>query len=48
MALKNQKEKLSYIMGMDIGKSLKAQPTDIDLDILIKGIKDVLTEANPR
>ena len=45
--LKNQKEKLSYIMGIDIGKSLKAQPTDIDLDILIKGIKDVLTGGKP-
>jgi FKBP-type peptidyl-prolyl cis-trans isomerase FklB len=47
VALKNQKEKLSYIMGLDIGKSLKAQPTDIDLDILIKGIKDVLTGGKP-
>jgi len=47
VALKNQKEKLSYIMGMDIGKSLQAQPTDIDLDILIKGIKDVLTGGKP-
>ena len=46
-ALKNQKEKLSYIMGMDIGKSLKAQPADIDLDILIRGIKDVLTGGKP-
>ena len=45
--LKSQKEKMSYIMGMDIGRSLKAQPVDIDLDILIKGVRDVVTGGKP-
>jgi len=45
--LKNQKEKMSYIMGMDIGRSLKAQSVDIDLDILIKGLRDTVTGSKP-
>ncbi len=42
-ALKNQKEKISYILGVDIGNNLKRQSIDIDLDILAKGIKDILS-----
>ena len=40
LTLKDQKEKISYIMGIDIGKNLKTQSLDIDPDILTKGIKD--------
>ena len=42
-SLKNQKEKMSYIMGVDIGKSLKAQAMDMDVDIFLRGIKDTLS-----
>lgn len=42
-ALKNQKEKISYIIGVDIGNNLKRQSIDIDPDILAKGIKDILS-----
>lgn len=42
LTLKNQKEKMSYIMGMDIGKSLKTQPMEIDVDVLLRGIKDTV------
>ncbi len=38
--LQSQKEKISYIMGLDLGKSLKAQGITIDPDILARGIKD--------
>lgn len=38
--LKNQKEKISYIIGMDIGRNFKKQAIDIDPDILAQGIKD--------
>ncbi len=41
--LKTQKEKLSYIVGMDMGKNLKNQSVDIDPNILAKGIKDGLS-----
>ena len=46
-ALKNQKEKMSYIIGMDIGNNLKKQSIDIDPNILAKGIKDALTGGKP-
>jgi FKBP-type peptidyl-prolyl cis-trans isomerase FklB len=38
-ALKNDKDKLSYSIGASIGKNLKNESTDIDLDLLIKGLK---------
>ena len=41
-ALKTQKEKLSYAIGIDMGNSLKRNSIDIDGDILYKGIKDAL------
>ena len=40
LTLKSQKDKVSYIMGVDIGKGLKMQSADIDPDIVAKGIKD--------
>jgi FKBP-type peptidyl-prolyl cis-trans isomerase len=40
LTLKSQKEKISYITGLDIGKNLKNQSADIDPDILVRGIKD--------
>lgn len=41
--LKSQKEKISYIIGMDMGKNLKGQSLDIDQAALVKGIKDALS-----
>jgi FKBP-type peptidyl-prolyl cis-trans isomerase len=38
--LKTDKEKLSYSIGASIGKNLKMESTDIDLSLLIKGLKD--------
>lgn len=40
LTLKSQKEKISYITGLDIGRNLKSQSADIDPDILARGIKD--------
>jgi len=45
--LKNQKEKMSYIIGMDIGNNLKKQSIDIDPNILAKGVKDALSGSQP-
>jgi len=45
--LKNQKEKISYIIGMDIGNNLKKQSIDIDPNILAKGVKDALSGSQP-
>jgi len=38
--LKNQKEKISYSIGMEIGKNFKKQSIDVDPEILLKGIQD--------
>lgn len=39
-APKTQKEKVSYGMGADIGKNFKRLALDVDLEILMKGLKD--------
>lgn len=46
-SLKDQKEKISYIIGMDIGANFKKQSIDIDPDLVAKGIKDGLSGAKP-
>jgi FKBP-type peptidyl-prolyl cis-trans isomerase FklB len=45
--LKDQRDKVSYIIGMDIGMNLKKQAIDIDSNILAKGVKDALSGAKP-
>jgi FKBP-type peptidyl-prolyl cis-trans isomerase FkpA len=37
--LNTDKQKLGYIIGMDIGKSLREQGTDVDLDTLIDAVR---------
>ena len=53
--LKNDKEKISYSIGMDIGGNLKRQSIEVDPDSLTKGLKDsygggktILTEDEAR
>ena len=41
-ALKTQKDKVSYIIGTDIGTTLKKQSIDINTDVLLRGIKDAI------
>lgn len=38
--LKDEKEKLSYSIGADIGTKIRKQSMDIDPDIMAKGLKD--------
>ncbi len=38
--LKTDSDKLSYMLGMDIGAFLKGIPRETDFDIFIRGIKD--------
>ena len=39
-ALANQKQKASYAIGMNIGSSFKKQTVEVDLESLVKGLKD--------
>jgi len=41
-ALETKKDKISYIIGFDIGTNMKKQSVDVDADILLKGMKDAL------
>jgi len=43
VSLKTQKDKISYIIGMDAGSNFKKQSIDIDPDIFMKGFKDALS-----
>jgi len=47
LVLKNQKEKMSYVIGMDIGNNLKKQSIDVDPNILARGIQDALSAVKP-
>jgi FKBP-type peptidyl-prolyl cis-trans isomerase FklB len=51
LVLKNQKDKVSYAIGLNIGRNLandlKKQLIDIDSNLLTKGIQDALAGAKP-
>jgi len=40
--LENQAEKLSYAVGMQIAKGLQNAQIDLDIDLLVRGLKDSL------
>src|ERR1041385_2854019 len=45
VTLKTKKDKVSYSIGMNIGHNFKAQSIDVDLDIVLKGMKDALSDG---
>jgi len=51
LVLKNQKDKVSYAIGLNIGRNLandlKKQLIDIDSNLLTRGIQDALAGAKP-
>jgi len=44
-ALKDDKEKISYSVGVEIGTTLKKQGIDVAPDVLTRGVRDGLTGA---
>jgi len=46
-ALKTQRDKISYALGMDIGRNITNQQIEINADALAAGIKAVVTGAKP-
>lgn len=46
-AFKTEKEKVSYIIGTNIGRDLKKQGIEVDGDILLKGVNDAMAGAQP-
>jgi FKBP-type peptidyl-prolyl cis-trans isomerase FklB len=47
LTLKTQKEKASYAIGLNIGKSMHKDSVDVDPAILLRGLKDGLTGSKP-
>jgi len=45
--LNSQKKKVSYAIGLDIGKNFKARAMDIDMDILIYGLRNAQGNGQP-
>jgi len=45
--LKDDKDKVSYSIGLDIGNTFKKQNMDINTDVLMSGLKDALSGAKP-
>lgn len=43
--LKSEKEKLSYSIGMQIGSDLRRQAIDVEVDLLLRGLKDGFSGA---
>src|SRR5688500_11229074 len=41
-ALKDQKDKVSYSIGMDIGRNIKRQNLELNVDALSAGIRDAI------
>jgi len=41
-ALKTEKDKLSYALGMDLGTQFKARSVDIDVDVFARALKEAL------
>lgn len=42
-AFKTQKEKLSYAIGMEMGKGVKSQGLDVDPALLVQGLNDAIS-----
>jgi FKBP-type peptidyl-prolyl cis-trans isomerase FklB len=45
--LTTDKEKDSYAVGLNIGRSLKRQPVDLDAPSVLRGVKDALADTKP-
>ena len=41
--LKDQKDKVSYSIGVNIGNNLKTMPVEVNLDLIVKGIRDMVS-----
>ena len=47
-ALQTQKEKESYSIGYEVGRSMKTDGVDVDFNILTQGLEDAINQKEPR
>jgi FKBP-type peptidyl-prolyl cis-trans isomerase len=45
--LADQKQKISYSLGLDVGRTLKMQQIQVDPQLILRGIQDGLSSAKP-
>ena len=43
--LKTEKDRLSYSLGADMGRNLQRQGVDVDVELVIRGLKDGLSRG---
>lgn len=46
-AMDTNREKASYAIGLNMGRNFATQDVDVDADLLIRGLRDGLAEAEP-
>src|SRR5688572_30535463 len=46
--MKSAREKVSYCLGLETGRNLQRQFSDIDIDLLRKGFEDAVVNNNPK
>ena len=46
--LQTQEQKVSYSLGLDIGRSLRQQGVETDMAVFVEGLKDGMSGAEPR
>ncbi len=47
-ALQTQKEKESYSIGYEVGRSMKTDGVDVDFNVLTQGLEDAVNQREPR
>jgi len=47
-ALQTQKEKESYSIGYEVGRSMKADGVEVDINVLTQGLDDAISQKEPR
>ena len=47
-ALETQKEKESYSIGYQVGRSMKTDGVEVDFEKLVQGLQDAVNEKEPR
>ena len=47
-ALQTQKDKESYSIGYEVGRSMKTDGVDVDFNVLTQGLEDAINQKEPR
>jgi len=48
LTLETQKDKVSYAVGLNLGRGIHKESVDVDPEILARGLRDGLTDAKPQ